>query len=203
MDGIPADPIGASNGASIKTPPKVRASDTWLVLRAKGGSEDALAELVSRHWDRAYRAAFLVVRDVGLAEDVAQEAMLAAARSLDQFDRRRRFDSWVHRIVVNKAIDAVRSRAARREFNVAALDRPVESDHNQGGDGELPDYLDDALRQLSPDERALVVLRYVFEYRSHEIAAMLNMNPSSARTRLSRVLTRLQTAITASKETPR
>ena len=64
---------------------------------------------------RAYRAAYLVVHDGAAAEDIAQESFLAAIRALDRFDRRRPFAPWLHRIVVNRAIDWARARALRAE----------------------------------------------------------------------------------------
>ena len=61
-----------------------------------------------------FRAAYLVAHDAAAAEDIAQEAFLAAIRSLDRFDRRRPFGPWLHRIVVNRAIDWTRALAAPR-----------------------------------------------------------------------------------------
>jgi hypothetical protein len=68
-----------------------RASEAALVRAAQRGSGEAFAELFRRHWPRAHRAAWLVVHDATAAEDVAQEAFLAAVRALDRFDRRRPF----------------------------------------------------------------------------------------------------------------
>ena len=68
----------------------------------------------------AYRAAYLVVHDAGAAEDIAQEAFLAAVRHLDRFDRRRPFGPWLHRIVVNRAIDWARTRALRARVGADA-----------------------------------------------------------------------------------
>jgi len=65
-----------------------RASEASLVKAAQRGSGEAFAELFRRHWPRAHRAAWLVVHDATAAEDVAQEAFLAAVRALDRFDRR-------------------------------------------------------------------------------------------------------------------
>ncbi len=92
-----------------------RAAEPALVRAAQRSSAEAFAELFRRHWPRAHRAAWLVVHDATAAEDVAQEAFLAAIRSLDRFDRRRPFGPWLHRIVVNRAIDYARcARAAAR-----------------------------------------------------------------------------------------
>jgi RNA polymerase sigma-70 factor, ECF subfamily len=63
-----------------------RASEASLVKAAQRGSSEAFAELFRRHWPRAHRAAWLVVHDATAAEDVAQEAFLAAVRALDRAD---------------------------------------------------------------------------------------------------------------------
>src|ERR671916_1727256 len=93
-----------------------------LVRGAQRGSVADLEALFRLHWPRAYRAAFLIVHDAAAAEDIAQEAFLAAIRALDRFDRSRPFGPWLHRIVVNRAIDVSRARALRREVDAAAAD---------------------------------------------------------------------------------
>src|ERR671927_886702 len=99
-----------------------RRDERAWIRGAQRGSVDDLEALFRHHWPRAYRAAYLVVHDSGAAEDIAQEAFLAAVRALDRFDRRRPFGPWLHRIVVNRAIDWSRARALRRESGDAALD---------------------------------------------------------------------------------
>mgnify|MGYP001175603774 CR=1 FL=1 len=78
------------------------------VRGARAGSASDLEALFRAHWAQALRAAYLVVHDATLAEDIAQEAFLSAVRHLDRFDRRRPFRPWLHRIVVNRAIDVAR-----------------------------------------------------------------------------------------------
>ena len=97
------------------------------VRRAQAGSASDFEALFRAHWAPAYRAAYLVVRDAAAAEDIAQEAFLAAVRALDRFDRRRPFGPWLHRIVVNRAIDWARARALRPEaeqVDTPAPERP-------------------------------------------------------------------------------
>src|SRR5256885_4135903 len=91
-----------------------RGERAW-VRGAQAGSVSDLEALFRSHWPRAYRAALLVVHDAAAAEDIAQEAFLAAIRALDTFDRRRPFGPWLHRIVVNRAIDWARARTLRAE----------------------------------------------------------------------------------------
>ena len=150
---------------------------------AQGGSEAALAELFRLHWKRAHQAAYLVVHDAAAAEDIAQEAFLAAIRNLDRFDRRRPFAPWLHRIVVNRAIDHARARALRAE---TGLERAL------AAPDAVPDVPDQpllsAIGGLPPDQRAVVVLRYLLEYTPGEIAAMLNVPRGTVNSRLRRGL---------------
>src|SRR5437660_7227817 len=97
-----------------------REERAW-VRGAQNGSIAHLEALFRHHWPRAYRAAYLVVHDSAAAEDIAQEAFLAAVRTLDRFDRRRPFGPWLHRIVVNRAIDWSRARTLRRESGETGL----------------------------------------------------------------------------------
>src|ERR671911_2686782 len=90
------------------------------VRGAQAGSASDLEALFRAFWPRAFHAAYLVAHDAAAAEDIAQEAFLAAIRSLDRFDRRRPFGPWLHRIVVNRAIDWTRARRLRAEAELAA-----------------------------------------------------------------------------------
>src|SRR5918911_107048 len=114
----------------------------------------------SRHERAWVRGAYLVVHDAAAAEDIAQEAFLAALRALDRFDRRRPFGPWLHRIVVNRAIDWARARTLRAEISddgtieraAAARTRPRAADSDAHA-------LAAGLSALSPEHRAVIVLR--------------------------------------------
>jgi RNA polymerase sigma-70 factor (ECF subfamily) len=164
--------------------------DGPLVREAQRGSADALEELFRRHWRRAYRAAYLVVGDAAAAEDIAQESFLAAVRALDRFDRRRPFGPWLHRIAVNRAIDYARARALRAERALVP-----ETEGEARGPDALSDRLVSALRELSPDHRAVVVLRYVLEYTPGEIGELLDLPRGTVNSRLRRGLDRLRPAL--------
>ncbi len=158
---------------------------------AQAGSASDLEALFRAHWHRAHRAAYLVVHDAAAAEDIAQEAFLAAVRTLDRFDRRRPFGPWLHRIVVNRAIDWARSRQLRHEAElveevVAAGPAP------EAGD---PEGVAAALAALSPDQRAVIVLRYLLEYTPGEIAKLLDVPRGTVNSRLRRGLDRMREAL--------
>src|SRR4051794_6157857 len=162
-----------------------RDEHAW-VRGAQAGSVDDLEALFRAHWPRAHRAAYLVVGDAAAAEDIAQESFLAAVRSLDRFDRRRPFGPWLHRIVVNRAIDWVRARRLRAEAAlgdaVAARDVPARVEQS----------LDGAIGRLSPEHRAVIVLRYLLEYTPGEIAELLDLPRGTVNSRLRRGLDALR-----------
>ncbi|MGH2934627.1 MAG: RNA polymerase sigma factor [Gaiellaceae bacterium] len=161
-----------------------------LVRDAQRGSAEAFEQLFRSHWPRAYRAALLVVGDAAAAEDIAQESFLAAVRALDRFDRRRPFGPWLHRIVVNRAIDWSRARALRREqFGGAehAVEEREPSAHAR--------TLAAALTELQPEQRAVIVLRYLLEYTPGEIARLLDLPRGTVNSRLRRGLDRLREAV--------
>jgi RNA polymerase sigma-70 factor (ECF subfamily) len=141
------------------------------------------------HWPRAYRTAFLIVHDHAAAEDIAQEAFLAAVRRLDRFDRRRPFAPWLGRIVANRAIDWTRARTARRESGddvperTAAPSSPVD---------RYSEEVMSALAALSGEHRAVIVLRYVLEYTPGEIARALELPRGTVNSRLRRGLDLLE-----------
>src|SRR5213595_1730815 len=160
--------------------------DRAWVRGAQRGSAADLESLFRHHWPRAYRAAYLVVHDSAAAEDIAQEAFLAAVRSLDRFDRRRPFGPWLHRIVVNRAIDWSRARALRAE--TAAVAEPAAPDAGAG----IGDELLSALAALGPEQRAVVVLRHLLGYTPGEIAALLDLPRGTVNSRLRRGLDTLR-----------
>ena len=165
-------------------------SERSLIAGALAGSERDLEGLFVRHWPRAYRAAYLIVGDHAAAEDIAQEAFLAAVRRLDWFDRRRKFGPWLSAIVANRAIDWTRARTARRE---SGLD-PIEMDAaapEPVAVGYSPEVLA-ALRDLALEQRVVVVLRYVLEYTPGEIARALELPRGTVNSRLRRGLDALE-----------
>jgi RNA polymerase sigma-70 factor (ECF subfamily) len=151
---------------------------------AQNGSASELEALFREHWPRAYRAAYLVVHDAAAAEDIAQDAFLAAVRSLDRFDRSRPFGPWLHRIAVNRAIDWTRARKLRAEVEEGEIEvlLPEGTDERV-----LP-----ALARLDPEHRAVIVLRYLLEYTPGEIADLLELPRGTVNSRLRRGLDKLK-----------
>jgi RNA polymerase sigma-70 factor, ECF subfamily len=160
-------------------------SDRSLIAGALAGVEADVELLFRRHWPRAYRAALMIVQDHAAAEDVAQEALVAAIRRLERFDRRRPFGPWLGAIVANRAIDCVRARTARREV---AESQPEPTMRPSPSLGHYSDDVLAALSVLSLEQRTVVVMRYVLEYTPGEIARALKLPRGTVNSRLRRGL---------------
>jgi RNA polymerase sigma-70 factor (ECF subfamily) len=160
-------------------------SERAWIRGAQRGSVEDLECLFREHWPRAYRAALLVTGDAAAAEDIAQEAFLAAVRNLDRFDHRRPFAPWLHRIVVNRAIDWTRARKLRAEVELGdTVSAPPLPEPGGTALGRIAD--------LAPEHRAVVVLRYVLEYTPGEIAELLDLPRGTVNSRLRRGLDRMK-----------
>jgi len=165
-----------------------RGERAW-VRGAQAGSVSDLEALFRAHWPRAFRAAYLVTHDAAAAEDIAQEAFLAAVRALHRFDRRRPFGPWLHRIVVNRAIDWTRARQLRGEVELVDATAAPSADH---ADAEP---LARAIAALPPEQRAVIVLRHLLEYTPGEIAELLDLPRGTVNSRLRRGLDALKESV--------
>lgn len=148
-------------------------------------------ELARDYWPEAYRVAVLALGDRGLAEDVAQETVMAAIARRDQLDLTRSLKAWIHRVAANRAIDRLRSAEMNRLMPVGS-DEELELGASYG----LPEVSDPeltaALLKLNPVDRVAVILRHVLDHPAADVAEALDLNPSTTRTRISRALTTLR-----------
>jgi RNA polymerase sigma-70 factor, ECF subfamily len=154
------------------------ADDPERIARARAGDRAAFGELVRRHQDRVYRTAFHMTGNHSDADDVVQEALLRAYRGLARFDGRASFGTWLYRIVVNAALNHLRS---RRRLP-GSLDAPEEARLAGGSDPRQP--LDahevvtavlEALAALSPALRVTLIMATLEEMSYRDIAQALEI----------------------------
>jgi RNA polymerase sigma-70 factor (ECF subfamily) len=150
--------------------------------------------LVERHWDRAHRIAYGILGDAHAAEDVTQEAMLSVLGSIGRFDPYRPFEPWLHRIVSNRALDWARSRQRRAEVP-AGSSADVDATERLAPDDESDPRLEMALAALSPEHRAVIVLRFVAGHGPGDIARILGVPRGTVGSRLRRALDLLRTEL--------
>jgi RNA polymerase sigma-70 factor, ECF subfamily len=156
-----------------------------LVQQARQGAPDAVSELFRRHWQAAWRAAFAVCGRRELAGEIAQEAFVRAVSGLDGFDESRPLRPWLRRIAANAAVDEL-----RREGRLTTAEGVREPAHEP--EWPVDDEVVRAVARLAPEKRVVVALHYWLDYRTPEIAELLETPVGTVASRLSRALAELR-----------
>jgi RNA polymerase sigma-70 factor (ECF subfamily) len=173
----------------------VALNELTAINRLKRGDINGLATLVRIYELEAVRTAFLITRDRAMAEDVVQSTFLRIAQRIEQYDMARPFAPWFMRSVVNAAIQAAKRDQCDLSLEVSLADDTGSTfadllpDPGPGPDGEveraeLRQAVWDALGQLSPEQRAAVVMRYYLEMSGEEMSGQLQVAPGTVRWRL-------------------
>lgn len=176
--------------------------DSDAIERLQRGDISGLEHLVRQYQATALQAAFLTTRDYALAEDIVQAAFVRAYERIGQFDARRPFGPWFLRSVVNDALMAVTRRRtvsldAQAEYapeQFPSLDPGLDTRLEAA---ETKEAIWTALEQLSPGQRAAIVLRYYGDQSDAEMAAALDCPPGTVRRRLHDARLRLRQLLPA------
>jgi RNA polymerase sigma-70 factor (ECF subfamily) len=187
----------------------LRMEDQIAISRIKQGDLSALEILVKRYQVLAVHAAYAIVYDRALAEDIAQTAFVKILERVHQFDQERPFAPWFFRIVVNDSI-----KAARKQKTMISLDK--ESDEQTA---QLARWLVDpnikpeqvleqkqssqsvlkAIQSLSPEQRAVVVMRYFLEMSEADMVSKMDRPLSTIKWWLRDARNRLRNLISSSR----
>jgi RNA polymerase sigma-70 factor (ECF subfamily) len=168
------------------------------IERLQRGDIEGLATLVTRYQTEATRIAQLITRDRALAEDVVQNAFVRVFDRIAQYDTERPFTPWFFRIVSNDAIKAAQRSARHVSLSDRGLDAFDQLPDDAPGPDELLTTLEQfdsvtaALADLSPEQRAAIVLRYYAGLNDREVAARLGSAPGTVRWRLHAARKRLR-----------
>lgn len=168
-----------------------------LIEEAKGGDHLAFEELVRLTHADTYTLAYRLVGDEEDARDVVQDTYLRAHKGLKRFRGDAQFSTWLHRITVNCA-NTYLGRRGKHEHEPLPDDPAIVDVHPQvdpeqrAGIGDLRDQLTDALLALPPKQRAVVVLRDIYDLSHDAIADQLGITESAAKVRLHRARKRLR-----------
>ena len=157
--------------------------DRELVVAAQRGDQVAFMDLVRARVDRLFAIARRILRDVDRAEDALQDALVIAWRDLPSLRDPDRFDFWIQRVLANMCIEhARRDRRRYAKLEILNVDGHQARDMLAGVVDR--DVVDRAFRRLTPDERAILVLRYFLGYEPTDIAEALGMPGGTIRSRL-------------------
>lgn len=173
------------------------ADETLLAEYASSGDREALGELVSRHWARAYSISFGVLGDGASAEDTAQEAFVALIRGARRFERGRPFGPWFRTLVLNAARDAAAARKVRRRYEGSVAERRSGETALPQGEkaaiaAEIASVVGERVMQLPSDVRLPLVLHYFSGCSFEEVATIVGCPRSTAQSRIRRGLERLR-----------
>jgi RNA polymerase sigma factor (sigma-70 family) len=178
--------------SNLRATPSARASGVAVPEERPGSAEEGnsleLERLFRAHEPRLGRFLAQVVDDRQLAEDLVQETFLAAYRDRDRIPTLANPEAWLFGIARNRVLHALRTRqrAWRAIQRLSCEPRPAQPDPAEAA--AVRDFL---ARHLDPDERILLVLRYVHGFRSHELAEIAGRSPEAIRKSLSRSRRRL------------
>jgi RNA polymerase sigma-70 factor, ECF subfamily len=191
--------ITCPSGASQRNAPAPEQgpSDAQLLSRHVGGDPDAFGELFGRHRDRLWAVAVRTLGNPEEAADALQDAMIAAFQRADSFRGDSAVTTWLHRIVVNAALDRMRRRAARPARacqDEEALDALATGGQSLADPSDRSDTAIDvraALQQLVPEQRAALVLVDMLGYSVGDAAEVLGVPEGTLKSRAARGRARL------------
>jgi RNA polymerase sigma-70 factor (ECF subfamily) len=175
--------------------------DTDLVVRAQNGDEGAFASLAVAVGDRLHAVAHRILRDIDLAEDATQQALLNVWRDLPQLRDPARFDAWSYRLLVRACYaEARRTRRWAPNLRLLPADEPMAADGTSSVIDR--DQLERGFRRLSIDHRAVVVLHHYLDLPLEVVAETLGVPLGTVRSRLHYAMRGLRAALDADARPP-
>ena len=165
-----------------------------IICRAQKGDSEAFRTLVEGYQTQVYRLAARMCGE-SAADDVTQEAFVAAWRALPSFRGDCRFSTWLYRLATNAAIDLLRREKRHRNADdITELDLSDDGPSPQelAERGETQEAVRRALGQLSEEHRQVLLLRYMQELDYGEIADALEISEGTVKSRISRAKGRLR-----------
>ncbi len=184
-------------------------SELDLVRRCQAGDTEAFDELVTRYRTRVFSMIYNMVHSEQDAWDLAQDSFLKAWKSIKRFRGRSSFYTWIYRIVMNVTIDWLRKKhvkGAGTEFDDAiqlrevdpasqTVPKPEALPYETMERGEIRIRIDQAIAQLSPEQRAVILMKEIEGMQYHEIAETLGCSIGTVMSRLFYARKKLQTLL--------
>jgi RNA polymerase sigma-70 factor (ECF subfamily) len=177
---------------------QVDVSELDLVKQCQAGNTEAFDQLVTRYRTRVFAMIYNMVHNEQDAWDLAQDSFVKAWKSIGRFRGRSSFYTWIYRIVMNVTIDWLRKKqvkGAGAEFNDAIQLREIEPasrtvpradplPHERMERSEIRARIDNAIAQISPEHRAVILMKEIEEMQYHEIAEALGCSIGTVMSRL-------------------
>src|ERR1700757_3873746 len=198
-----------SNMQTEATPAQADVSELDLIARCQAGDTEAFDELVTRYRTRVFSMIYNMVHSEQDAWDLAQDSFLKAWKSIKRFRGRSSFYTWIYRIVMNVTIDWLRKKHVKgvgAEFDDAIKLREIDPasktvpktealPHQAMERDEIRARIEKAIGQLSPQHRALILMKEIDEMQYHEIAETLGCSIGTVMSRLFYARKKLQSLL--------
>jgi RNA polymerase sigma-70 factor (ECF subfamily) len=182
------------------------AADVALLQRIGRGERDALRELYTAYHHRLLRFIYRITRRLDLAEEGVNDVMLVVWRSSQSFGHRSTVSTWIMGIAYRKALKSLEaSRRWSDRFAAVDFEAFIERSEPAGehsDDGDLRDLLEEAMRHLSPEQRAVVELTYFYGCSYEEIAVIAGCPVNTVKTRMFHARAKLRTLLPALAKDP-
>ena len=186
----------------MRNPTRHDGDEAELIDRAKKGDSQAFGVLVERYQRRVVGVALAVVHNQDDALELAQETFVRAYQNLPKFESRSSFSTWLYRIAANLAIDFWRRegrhvvlRGEDAEIELGRIPSDVGDSFKATSRGEISKRLSKALEQLTPEHRAVILLREVEGLSYDEISEALQCPRGTVMSRLHYARTRMRTLL--------
>ncbi len=180
------------------TPAQAEASDADLVQLCQAGETAAFDQLVGRYRTRVFGMIYNMVHNEQDAWDLSQDSFLKAWKSIGRFRGQSSFYTWIYRIVMNVTIDWLRKKQVKgtgAEFDDAIQLQEIDPasrtvpkadalPHQRMVHGEIRERINEAIAQLSPEHRAVILMKETDEMQYHEIAEALGCSIGTVMSRL-------------------
>ncbi|MDD5217391.1 MAG: sigma-70 family RNA polymerase sigma factor [Candidatus Omnitrophica bacterium] len=169
--------------------------DHAYVIKAQAGDKKAFGQLVNHHYEMVYAVAYGILHHHERARDVTQDVFLKVFRDIGQFQGKSKFKTWLYRVTANAALDEARKKNPSQSLDQDESDEddgppPLQiadrkaGPRDQAARHELRDLLERAIRKLSPEHRAVLVLREWQELSYEEIAEALGIELGTVMSRI-------------------
>lgn len=173
-----------------------RFQDLELIHRSQAGDTEAFSELVIKYRTKIFTMVYGMVRNEHDAWDLGQEVFLKAWQSIHQFEGRSSFYTWLYSMTMNLTIYSLRCKGRCQEVELSdAIPSFLPSPGVNCEYAEIRERVNAALAKLSPNHRAVVVLKELEGLQYHEIAEVLNLSMGTVMSRLFYARKKLQSLL--------